>query len=151
MTDNLSGSGLQIAKVPPMVVLDVAMTASLATVALSFSQWTSEMLIMLILFAFFLIGSLFCLIRSAIPRTKIANSVIYFRGILSMKQEEYKCTIKNISEEIYLHDLIDQSYQNAQIAHEKYHYIWPAMAATMAAIIPWAVTFFLFLTHDVPC
>ena len=133
------------AKIPPMIVLNVAMAASVATVAPPFSQWTLEVFVTFILFAVFLLLSLVFLIYSAIPQIRSTKSVIYFRGILEMNQEVYKDAIKNLSAEWYFHDLIAQSYHNARIADSKYRVIQFAMLAGVGAIIPWFATFYLFL------
>lgn len=133
------------AKIPPMAVLSAAMAASVAAVAPQSPQWTWYLYVGLGAFAGLLIMSLTCLICSALPRTKMANSVIYFRGISDTGQEAYKMAMENLSEESYFHDLIKQSYLNSGIASTKYRFMQVAMVAGILAIVPWAVTFYLFL------
>ena len=133
------------AKVPPMIVLNAAMAASVGAVASQHSDWAWHIIAVVGIFGFCIIVSLVCLICSAVPRTRAADSVIYFRGILDMNPEEYKKIMKELSSECYFHDLVEQTYRNAQIADTKYCFMKVAMVAEVVAIIPWALTFSLLL------
>ena len=136
-------------KVPPFAILNAAMLAAIATLAPPIECWPSLWIVVGAVYILALVCSLLSLIYSISPRMGGAKeSVIYFGGIGRMSARSYRRSIRRISDESYLSDLIEQCYRNAKIARTKFRSVRVATIAVIISIAPWASMVFWFLTAN---
>ena len=138
------------AKVPPMVVLNAAMLASIAATAPSIDSMEIPVMILAGCFLASSLSSFIFLVKSLTPEedNKI-KSVVYFCGIVELDCM-YDSTMKELTDEAYLLDLIRQSSINARIARTKFVDIKIATFFVVMAIGFWLTTLYVFLGGTKP-
>ncbi|MBI4617975.1 MAG: hypothetical protein HY720_30485 [Planctomycetes bacterium] len=79
------------------------------------------------------------------PRTAgPSRSLLYFGSIAARPYEEFRREFAGRDVALFLDDLLEQCHTNSQILAEKFARLRRAYVALFAAIVPWAVTIFLF-------
>ena len=123
--------------------LSTAMLAALAVfIPESFDKSVSSYIAAPIAFLFLALSILFCALAT-FPRTSgPKGSLIYFGGIESLEIDKYSTSVKSLSNDDYIDDLIGQCHRNAQIAAKKYGWIQKSMACLFLAVVPWAIALF---------
>jgi hypothetical protein len=74
------------------------------------------------------------------------NSNLYFGGIVKQSNENFHYKIKQLSDEEYLDDLINQTYRNAEIANSKYGYIKTSSVLLILSFPIWLFSIYLIYT-----
>jgi len=124
--------------------VSMAMLGVLAVLVPVSSKWTVLSGIFVSFAVFFLVLSVIFAALSSFPRTSgPKGSLIYFSGINSRELHQYKSEMKELNEEQYTDDLINQCYRNAQIAKRKYSWIQRSIACLFFSTLPWAIAVFL--------
>lgn len=131
-------------KVATIVGMNTTMLAVLAAIITSNEIASVWLVILAVLSAAGLLTALLCLSLSSFPRTsRPAKSVIFFGAISSLSTEAYGELVKNLTDEDYIEDLIDQCHRTATIATRKFRWIQRGQMTWYTSIIPWLLTVYL--------
>lgn len=131
-------------KVATLVGMNTTMLAVLAAL-ITRQEMTSVWLVGLaVLAGSGLLLGLFFLSLSSLPRTsRPARSIVFFGAISAVGSETFAGRVKEITDEEYLDDLIDQCYRTSIIATQKFRWIRRAQMAWYGSIIPWLLTVYI--------
>jgi hypothetical protein len=134
-------------KVPPLFAINISMLGVLSALAKAVPSWTLISGIFVVICASLLIYSIgnmaFTMFPSLLGPT---NSNLYFGGIVKQSNEDFHEKIKQLSDEDYLDDLINQAYRNAEIAKSKYEYIKKSSVYLLLSFPIWVLSIYLIYT-----
>ena len=120
------------------------MLAVLAAFAPPPGQWSLLLALLSSATFLFLGGSLFHLFLAGFPRTKgPRRSLVYFGGITERTEEQFIAEVLSPARDMYLKDLAQQCYRNAEIAGEKFRHVRFATQLLFAALLPWLLSIYL--------
>jgi len=81
------------------------------------------------------------------PDTRAPNgSLLFFGTIAQQTCDKFRERWKSQTQEDYLCDLLEQAHRNAEIISAKFQWFRRAFKVLLLAIIPWAVSVYLFTT-----
>lgn len=125
-------------KVAPTFAINTAMLGVLAALIPPIANWTIFRAIITILSVIPLIISIVCLTLVTFPRlSSPKGSYIYFGGITTKSEDAYVNDMINIEDDVFLKDILTQTYRNAKIAQSKFNHIKKAMALTFISLPIW--------------
>ncbi len=128
-------------KVATLIGINTTMLAVLAALITRPEGLSIWLILLAAASAFGLLMGLLFLSLSSVPRTSRGSfSIIFFGSIAKQKRDAYAETVKTMSQEDYLDDLIRQTHRTAEIASQKYRWIQRAQVAWYASILPWLLT-----------
>jgi len=131
-------------KVAPIFAINTAMLGVLAALIPSIANWTIFSKIITALSAIPLIASIIFLALTTFPRLSgPKGSYIYFGSIISKSEETYVNDMMNIGDDVFLKDILTQTYRNAEIAHSKFNHIKKALALTFISLPVWLLVVWL--------
>lgn len=132
------------AKVPQVFAIDVAMLGVLVALAPAPSKWNWG-LGFFAGTAFFSLGcSVFFLALATFPRlTGPPGSLHYFGGITALREVEYIDKMRSSTPDLLTEDMYRQVYRNAQIAGEKFYFVWWAMVCAFGSLPFWLIALWL--------
>lgn len=97
-------------------------------------------LIALLLSAIGLASSLYYVYRCSFPSLSGGHlSLIYFKEIAKLREQEYIKRFRSMTEEEYIDDALGQSWRNSEILTEKFRTIRIAFIITGVTLLPWTV------------
>ena len=92
-----------------------------------------------------LVASLVFIYRGTYPRTKgPSGSLVYFGSIAEEGLEDLKKRFLACGKEDHLDDVLGQVHRNSEILDRKFTELQRAYRCLLAAVIPWAITLYLF-------
>jgi hypothetical protein len=92
-----------------------------------------------------IVASLVFIYRGTYPRTKgPGRSLVYFGSIAGEDLEDFRERFRACSPEGHLDDVLEQVHRNSEIVDRKFAELRRAYRCLLAAVIPWAVTLYLF-------
>lgn len=92
-----------------------------------------------------LVASLIFIYRGTYPRTKgPSSSLVYFGSIAGKDSEIFKERFRACGPEDHLDDVLGQVHRNSEILDRKFAELQRAYRCLLAAVIPWAITLYLF-------
>ena len=122
-------------KVAPIFAINTAMLGVLAALIPPIANWTIFSAIITTLSAIPLIASMIFLTLVTFPRLSgPKGSYIYFGGITTKSEDSYVNGMMNIEDDVFLKDILTQTYRNAEIAQSKFNHIKKAMALTFISL-----------------
>ena len=131
-------------KVAPIFAINTAMLGILAAFIPQIDNWTISSAIITTLSIISLIASIIFLALVTFPQLSgPKDSYIYFGGIVAKSEDSYVNDMINIEDDIFLKDILIQSYRNAEIAHSKFNHIKRAMALTFIGLPMWLLAVWL--------
>jgi hypothetical protein len=131
-------------KVAPIFAINAAMLGVLAALIPPIANWTIFRTIITILSVIPLIASMIFLTITTFPRLSgPKGSYIYFGGIVTKSEDSYVNDMTNINEDVFLKDILTQTYRNAEIAKSKFNHIKKAMALTFISLPIWLLAVWL--------
>jgi hypothetical protein len=132
------------AKVPPLFAINISMLGALSALAKAANSWTLTSGILVSICASLLIYSLCNMAFTMVPSLLGSkNSILYFGGIAKQSDEDFHEKVKQLSDDEYLDDLIDQAYINAKIAKDKYGYIKKSSVYLLLSFPMWVISIYL--------
>ena len=131
-------------KVAPIFAINTAMLGVLAALIPPIANWTIFGAITTTLSAIPLIASMIFLTLVTFPRLSgPKGSYIYFGGITTKSEDSYVNGMMNIEDDVFLKDILTQTYRNAEIAQSKFNHITKAMALTFISLPIWLLAVWL--------
>lgn len=92
-----------------------------------------------------LVASLFFIYRGTYPRTKgPSKSLVYFGSIAGEGLDDLKERFRACSASDHLDDVLGQVHRNSEILNWKFAELQRAYLCLLLAVIPWAITLYLF-------
>lgn len=83
------------------------------------------------------------------PRLKgPKKSLIFFGKITDLTFTDFDNQLKNSSDEIFLNDLSEQIYRNAEIANEKHLWVKKATITSFISSIAWVLAIIILVTYN---
>lgn len=132
-----------------IVPLATAMLGGLAVNLPTVQQWTIPASLSVSFSLIPLALSLVFVAFASFPRTKgPKGSVVYFGGIAARELDQYKASVREISKEQYVEDLLNQCHRNAQIAEQKYAWIQRSMLCLFVATPSWIIALIVFYARS---
>jgi hypothetical protein len=144
LSKQLSWISAADSKVTPMFAINTAMLGVLAASISPIANWTIFRAIITTLSAIPLIASMIFLALVTFPRLSgPKGSNIYFGGITTKSENSYVNDMINIEDDVFLKDILTQTYRNAEIAQSKFNHIKKAMALTFLSLPIWLLAVWL--------
>ena len=138
LSKQLSWISAADSKVSPIFAIDTIMLGVLAALTPLIANWTIFSAIITTLSVIPLITSIIFLALATFPRLSgPKGSYIYFGGIITKSENTYVNDMININDDVFLKDILSQTYRNAEIAHSKFNHIKKAMALTFICLPIW--------------
>lgn len=92
-----------------------------------------------------LVASLVFVYRGTYPRTEGPDgSLVYFGSIAREDFEDLRTRFRACSSDDHLDDVLEQVHRNSEIVDRKFTELRRAYGCLLLAVVPWAVTLFLF-------
>ncbi len=92
-----------------------------------------------------LVASLVFIYRGTYPRTKgPSRSLVYFGSIAEEDLRDLKQRFLACGKEDHLDDVLEQVHRNSEILNIKFTELQKAYRCLLVAVIPWAITLYLF-------
>lgn len=127
-------------KLAVILGLSLAMLATLATRLPALKEITPWLWLFVVLAVLPLLGCLFQLFITALPRTQGGtNSLVYFKEIASLKESEFLAAVQARSPEDLTRDLYGQVWRNSEILKKKFAALERAYLLLLGAAVPWLV------------
>ena len=144
LSKQLSWISAADSKVAPIFAINAAMLGVLATLIPPIANWTIFRAIITILSVIPLIASMIFLTLVTFPRLSgPKGSYIYFGGITTKSEDSYVNDMINMEDDVFLKDILTQTYRNAEIAQSKFNHIKKAMALTFISLPTWLLAVWL--------
>lgn len=138
------------AKGSVLLAVDTGMLAVLASDYPSSHSFDYMLLITLVPVLFIGI-SLWHLYMGAFPSLKGGHdSLIYFREIAKRTESRFIEQFMAQSDEVYVNDLLSQTWRNSEILREKFNHISSAFNWMALAILPWLGSLVFLAVHYPP-
>ncbi|UUO22414.1 hypothetical protein FGD67_03710 [Colwellia sp. M166] len=135
------------AKVPALFAINISMLGVLSALAKAATSWSLVSGIFVVICASLLIYSIGNMAFTMFPSLLGPNtSNLYFGGIAKQSNEDFHEKIKQLSDDEYLDDLINQAYRNAEIAKSKYGYIKKSSVYLLLSFPIWLLSIYLIYT-----
>lgn len=127
-----------------------AMLATLAAILPNSENFTTSGIISSLFAVVPLLYSIFEILRANFPRLDgPRGSLIYFGGIATHDEEQYRKKLMSCSLSELMDDYARQCYRNAEIACKKYSSIKNSTIALFISIIPWLIAIWILFNHQV--
>lgn len=127
-----------------VITLSTAMLGALAVLASSAEGWTCYSILLVLITASILISVLVFSASASFPRIGGPDeSLIFFGRISELSSEGYSNQILNLTEDVYVNDLISQCHRNAEIATTKYTWVKRAITSLFISLPPWVLSLYL--------
>jgi hypothetical protein len=92
-----------------------------------------------------LVASLVFIYRGTYPRTKGPDgSLVHFGSVAGEDREDFKARFRACDAHSHLDDVLGQMHRNAEILDRKFVELRRAYRCLLVAVIPWAITLYLF-------
>lgn len=131
------------AKVPPIFAIDLAMLGVITALINTISNWTICQAIFSAFCLIFLCVSIIFLALGMFPRLSgPKDSYVFFEGIVKKSQERFIAEFRNLSDEVYMEDLLLQIYRNSEIAEIKFKFVKYAFISLFIGSPFWIATIF---------
>lgn len=128
-----------------------AMLGVFASIAPPFATWTCLTIWVALLFMILLIISFVFLYMANFPQTKgPSDSLLFFGSIAGYSLDDYRKKFITQGADAYLNDLLHQCHRNSEIVNQKFKRIKWAYRFLLTAILPWAITIYLFKSIPLP-
>lgn len=102
-----------------------------------------------ILFLLVSTASFYHLYKCAFPKLDGGHlSLLYFREIANKTEMKYKEEFRQMTEEFYLDDLMEQTWRNSKILSEKFDHIRWAFIFMLLSLVPWLPAFLIFASRN---
>lgn len=132
-----------------VLALILGMYAIAASNAPSIQKIHIVQVVFIALFIFTSGFSLYQLYKCSFPRLECEEeSLIYFQEIAKLTQTEYARKLLNQTSKDYLHDLIKQTWRNAEILKQKFEHIKQSFIYLGISIIPWLILLYFFIAEN---
>lgn len=136
--------GAADARIAPLFAIDTAMLGVLAARAPALAKWTPDVSIFAGAAFVFLGCSILFLALATFPRLEgPPASLHFFGGIAKMKVSDYIASMLSSTNDDLTRDLYQQVHRNAEIAREKFYYIWWAVVASFCSLPCWIIAVWL--------
>lgn len=144
LSKQLSWISAADSKVAPMFAINTAMLGVLAALIPPIANWTIFRVIITTLSVIPLITSMIFLTLVTFPRLSgPKGSYIYFGGITTKSENSYVNDMINIEDDVFLKDILTQTYRNAEIAQSKFNHIKKAIALAFISFPIWLLAVWL--------
>jgi len=129
--------------------LSIAMLGVISALIPSPSSWTLLGGISASFAVFFLgLSVVFCAF-SSFPRTSgPLGSLVYFGGITTRDLAQFDRDFRDMTNEQYLTDLLNQIHRNSQIAQAKFTWLQRSIACLFFSLVPWIVGLYEFYSRS---
>lgn len=95
--------------------------------------------------------SFFYVYRCSYPNLKGGrSSLIYFREIAALREQQFVKNFRSISEDDFIDDTLSQVWRNSQILNQKFKALKVAFILTGASLIPWTAFLALAAIYHAP-
>jgi hypothetical protein len=131
-------------KVTPVFAIDTAMLGVLAALAPPPAEWTIGAGITTSLAIAALVSSVVCLAQATFPRLEgPGGSLLFFGDIASITRSDYLNRMLACKEDELIKDIYVQIHRNAEIAKDKFYFIWWAMVFSFCGLPFWIIAVWL--------
>jgi hypothetical protein len=135
------------AKVPPLFAINISMLGALSALVKAANTLTLISVIFVVICVALLTYSICNMAFTMVPSLLGPNnSNLYFGGIAKQSDKDFHKKIKQLSDDEYLDDLINQAYINAKIAKGKYGYIKKSSIYLLLSFPVWVISIYLIYT-----